>query len=75
MNCFEDAVKAIIGREVPRFDGEDWTQKLQAYLKPLGYRARFIEIDEKAIVSRRLPNGKVHAEVMHPTLITILERT
>lgn len=74
MNCFEDCVKELTGRETPPLTGEDWTRKLQAFVAPLGFRARFIEIDERAIVSRRLPNGKVHAEVMHPTLITILER-
>lgn len=73
MRCFEESVGELIGLYVPTFEGEDWAAQLQHFLLPLGLRAKFIEIDERVIVSRRLPNGKVHAEVMHPTLITIVE--
>lgn len=74
MRCFENAVAEIIGTEVPTFEGDDWAAKAQAFLKPLGWRAIFVPIDKQAIVSRRLNNGKVHAEIMYPTLITIIER-
>ena len=74
MNCYEDAVRELTGLTVPTFEGDDWAAKLQVYLTPLGLRAKFVEIDKLAIVSHRLPNGKVHAEVMYPTLVTILER-
>lgn len=75
MSCFEDAVRELTGYECPPLEGEDWALQLQAFLAPLGYRARFVPIDRQVIVSRRLTNGKVHAEVMYPTLVTILEKT
>jgi hypothetical protein len=75
VNCYEDAVRELTKLEdVPELEGEAWAGVLQAFLHPRGFKARFIQLDTPAIVSRRLPNGKVHAEVMHPTLVTILEK-
>lgn len=75
MNCFEEGVAKFLGVEsVPQFRGEDWAQQLQRFLSPLGFRARFVQLDQQAIVSHRLPNGTVHAELMYPTLLTTFER-
>ena len=72
--CYEEAVKALTGLEPPELDGDDWTRKLQIFLEAHGWRAKFVLLDERCIVSRRLTNGKVHAEIMHPTVITTIER-
>jgi hypothetical protein len=73
-DCFELAVEELTGRECPRLDGEGWADTLQSHLASLELRAMFFEVNKRVIVSRRLENGKLHAEVMHPTLITILEK-
>lgn len=77
MNCFEDAVQKLTGFECPPLGDDDvWTQRLQAWLAARGFRAQFEVLDKgPVIVSRRLPNGKVHAEVMHPTLLTTINPT
>ena len=74
MRCFETAVEEITGLKVPNFTGETWASQAQSFLKRNGFSIKFIEIDKPAIISNRLSNGKVHAEVMHPTLITIVEK-
>jgi hypothetical protein len=77
MNCFEDSVREITGHDCPPLGDDDaWAQRLQAWLGERGFVARFeVRDDVPLIVSRRLPNGKVHAEVMHPTLITTIARS
>lgn len=72
--CYEEAVRELTGLEPPALDGEDWTEKLQRFLEPHGWRAQFQVFDRRCIVSHRLTNGKVHAEVLFPTVITTLER-
>ena len=63
-----------MGVEVPDFTGDDWARAFAEFAIQHRFLPKYVEIDEQAIVSHRLPNGKVHAEVMHPTLITILEK-
>lgn len=73
--CFETAVETLTGRACPTLTGADWLDQLQKHLAQFGVRAMMLQLDKRVIVTRRLENGKVHAEVMHPTLITILEKT
>jgi len=76
MRCYEDAILLLTGEECPTLPDDDaWTSTLQEWLHARGFQAKFTQIDEQAIISHRLPNGKVHADVMHPTLITTIKRT
>lgn len=74
MRCYEEALEKLLRTSIPDLTGDDWSEKLDAFLKPIGLRAKIVLIDEPAIISHRLPNGKVHAELMHPTIITTLEK-
>jgi hypothetical protein len=74
MRCFEDAAGKIMGVTVPEFKGDDWAKQFREFAMKHQFVPRFYEIDGPAIISRRLPNGKVHAEAMHPTLITVMEK-
>lgn len=76
MNCYPDAVRELTGIECPPLGDDDlWAKRLQQHLREHGFEAVFeVREDVPLIVSRRLANGKVHAEVMHPTLMTTIRK-
>jgi hypothetical protein len=69
-------VHKLTGFECPPLPEDNtWTVYLQRWLHARGFEAHHTVLgDSPAIVSYRLANGKVHAEVLHTTLITQIRK-
>lgn len=90
MNCYESALADFLGipaAQVPKFQGEGWSDQVRRFLRRWGIGVRFVPGEQMsraegyAILSYILPNGKTHAELLLdgeakgiPVLWTIFER-